>query len=157
MRSSTDGMGRRWRTLLGAAAVAVAAGLSACAPMGAQAGGGYAASPDRTAVIAVNFDLDSHRIRPEYYPALDSVAAAILSQQLTGYSFDVDGHTDLSGRLAYNIALSVLRAQAVVDYLAARGVPRQIMRPQGFGPLNLLNPGNPFGAENRRVEVTSIR
>ncbi len=156
MRCNTDGRGRRWRSVLGAAAVAVAAGLSACAPMGAPVGG-YATSADRTAVIAVNFDLDSHRIRPEYYPALDSVAAAMLSQQLAGYTFDVDGHTDLSGRLAYNIALSVLRAQAVVDYLASRGVPRQILRPQGFGPLTLLNPANPFGPENRRVEVTSIR
>lgn len=152
MRSSTE---MRRRSLLGAAAAVLLAGLSACANTGGP--GGYGGTADRTIIIAVNFDLDSHRIRPEYYPALDSVAAAMMSPQLAGYTFDVDGHTDLSGRLSYNIALSVLRAQAVVEYLASRGVSLQALHPQGFGPLNLLNAGNPFGPENRRVEVTSIR
>ena len=141
-----------------AAALAGAAALSACAPPNPYAATtDAAATPDRTIIVAVNFDLNSHRIRPEYYALLDSIAAAMLSQQLAGDHFDVDGHTDLSGRLAYNIALSNLRAQAVVDYLVARGVSPYLLRAQGFGPLNLLNPGNPFGAENRRVEVTSIR
>ena len=112
---------------------------------------------DRTAIISVNFDLDGHRIRPEYYASLDAVAAAMLSQQLAGYTFIVDGHTDVSGRLGYNLALSLLRAQAVVDYLSARGVPREVLRPQGFGPLNLLDPGDPYNPDNRRVEVTSVR
>ena len=147
------------RRLLAAAALAGATALSACAPPNPYAATTDAAAttPDRTIIVAVNFDLNSHRIRPEYYPTLDAIAAAMVSQQLAGDHFDVDGHTDLTGRLAYNIALSQLRAQAVVDYLVARGVPPYILRPQGFGPLNLLNPGDPFGAENRRVEVTSIR
>ena len=145
--------------LLAAATLAATAALAACAPPNPYAAttGAVATTPDRTIIVAVNFDLNSHRIRPEYYQVLDSIAAAMVSQQLAGDHFDVDGHTDLSGRLAYNIALSNLRAQAVVDYLVARGVPPYLLRAQGFGPLNLLNPGNPFGAENRRVEVTSIR
>lgn len=157
MICNTKRGGVRLRTLLAAAVLAFAATLSACAPPGPYGDTSAAGTPDRTIIVAVEFDLNSHRIRPEYFQTLDAIAVAMLSQQLAGYRFDVDGHTDLSGRFAYNVALSNLRAQAVVDYLVSRGVSPYVLRPQGFGPLNLLNPANPYGAENRRVEVTSIR
>ena len=82
---------------------------------------------------------------------------AMNDRRLAGYHFDINGHTDITGRLAYNIALSILRAEAVVDYLASRGVPRDVMRAQGFGPLQLLDPANPRSGVNRRVEIVSIR
>jgi outer membrane protein OmpA-like peptidoglycan-associated protein len=116
-----------------------------------------ATTPDRVVELTVNFDFDSHYIRPESYPLLDNVARALQDRRLAGYHFDINGHTDIVGRLGYNIALSTLRASAVVEYLAARGVPREAMRVQGFGPLQLLNPANPAGAENRRVEIVSVR
>ena len=77
--------------------------------------------------------------------------------QLYGLMFEVNGHTDVSGRLGYNISLSMLRASAVVDYLAARGVPRERMRPQGFGPLQPFDPYNLFSPANRRVEIVALR
>ena len=132
--------------------------LAACVqPMAGDPGQLNAATPDRTAVISVMFDFDSHRIRPDYYGALDAVAGAMLSDQLAGLTFDVSGHTDRAGRFAYNVALSVLRARAVVGYLVARGVPRGRLRAQGFGYLAPLDPGDPYNPANRRVEVTSIR
>ena len=51
----------------------------------------------------------------------------------------------------------MLRATAVVDYLAARGVPRERMRPQGFGPLQLYDSSDPRSPANRRVEVVALR
>ena len=108
-------------------------------------------------MIPVNFDFGSHVLRPESYATLDTLAAAMVSQQLAGYHFDIDGHTDIVGRFAYNVALSILRARTVLDYLAARGVPRDSMRAQGFGYLRLFDPANPTSSANRRVEVTSIR
>ena len=136
--------------------------MAACAPtppppMAADPGPVAATTPDRTMIISVNFDFDSHRIRPEYFHDLDAVADGMASPQLGGYSFDVSGHTDRAGRFAYNVALSLLRARAVVNYLALRGVARERMRAQGFGYLAPLDPSNPYGAVNRRVEVTSIR
>jgi OOP family OmpA-OmpF porin len=116
-----------------------------------------ATTPDRTIVTRVNFDFDSHTIRPESYGDLDLLAGALVSQRLAGYHFDVDGHTDIVGRLGYNVTLSNLRAAAVVDYLTARNVPRDSMYAQGFGNLRLLDPTNPAGATNRRVEITSIQ
>ena len=107
--------------------------------------------------MTVYFDFDSHTIKPESYRDLDAVARAFADQRLSGLRYDINGHTDIVGRLAYNVALSQLRAQAVIDYLAARGVPRDEMRAQGFGPLELINRANPASPENRRVEIVSVR
>jgi outer membrane protein OmpA-like peptidoglycan-associated protein len=156
MRSPTK---RRGAWLL-VASLALVGLVSACVPPPAPVADlppPPPVTPDRTVVIAVNFAFDSHRISPEYYATLDALAGAMTNQLLSGYHFDIDGHTDLSGRLGYNIALSQLRALAVANYLAARGVPRESMHVQGFGPLHLLDPVNPFSPANRRVEVTSIR
>lgn len=155
----------RWPTSIYGLPVAtipllMAAALAACAPQPVQVvetPPPPAMTPDRTTVIAVNFDFDSHRIRPDSYMVLDALASALVNQRLAGYHFEVDGHTDIVGRLGYNIALSNLRAEAVAGYLAARGVPRDSMYVQGFGPLHLYDPSNPAGAVNRRVEITSIR
>ena len=130
-------------------------GLSACAdpgnPPGVYAGQGQ----DRRVVTNIEFDFDSFRIRPGNFAQLDNVAAALNDPALAGSRFEIDGHTDISGRLAYNISLSQLRAAAVLDYLAQRGVPPQRMRAQGFGPLQLLDPSFPRSPANRRVEVVA--
>lgn len=104
--------------------------------------------------LTVDFAFDSSRIRPEYYATLDAVAATLASNPNGGVIY-VNGHTDLTGRLGYNLALSRRRAMAVADYLAARGIPRQTMVVQGFGPLNLADPANPYSPANRRVEIQS--
>ena len=80
----------------------------------------------------------------------------MLSPDLAGYRFEIDGHTDRSGRFAYNIALSQLRADAVIQYLAARGVSPGAMFAQGFGYTTPADPANPYSPANRRVEVVSI-
>jgi outer membrane protein OmpA-like peptidoglycan-associated protein len=136
------------------------AGLAACATPPAPepyAEAPVPTTPDRIVMLTVNFNFDSYAIRSESYALLDNVAMALNDRRLAGYHFDINGHTDIIGRLAYNIALSQLRAGAVASYLAARGVPRETMHVQGFGPLNLLDPGNPAGPANRRVEIVSVR
>lgn len=140
------------------ATAALLAALSACAPTG-TAPTAYDPTPapqfERRIIGAVNFNFDSYRIGPDSYPLLDNVAAALNDPQLAGLRFEINGHTDISGRLDYNISLSMLRATAVVNYLAARGVPIDRMRAQGFGPLQPIDyPSNPA---NRRVEVVALR
>ena len=136
-------------TLLGA--------LAACAP--APQPFAYQAGPafERRIVGAVSFDFDSYRIRPESFALLDNAALALNDPQLSGLRFEINGHTDISGRLAYNIALSMLRATAVADYLAAHGVPPGRMRPQGFGPLQPFDAYNLRSPANRRVEIVALR
>ena len=112
---------------------------------------------ERAVELSINFDFDSYQIRPGDYGALDATAAALLDPRLAGYHFEINGHTDIIGRLGYNLVLSRLRAQAVASYLASRGVPPGLMRVQGFGPLQLLDPGNPASGVNRRVEIVALR
>ena len=135
--------------------LALAAAVAGCAPgQGYGPAGAYA---DRRIISSVTFDFDSYRIQPQTYPALDNTAIALNDPQLAGLVFEINGHTDVIGRFGYNVALSSLRANAVVQYLASRGVPLERMRPQGFGPLQLLDPYNPRDPANRRVEIVARR
>ncbi len=110
----------------------------------------------RGVVLTVNFDLNSYAIRPDAREVLEPLAQALADPVLEGFTYDVNGHTDSTGRLGRNMALSDLRAASVVDFLAERGVDRQRMRPQGFGPLQPLTPATPRAAANRRVEVFAV-
>ena len=138
-------------------ALALLGGLAGC--VGVPGPMPYGAGPmfERRIVSAVNFDFDSYRIRGESYALLDNAAMAMNDPQLAGLRFEINGHTDVTGRLGYNIALSMLRATAVLDYLAARGVPRDRMRAQGFGPLQPFDAYNLRSPANRRVEIVALR
>lgn len=115
-----------------------------------------AAMQARGVVLRVLFAFNAYAIRAEDQPMLDNLAAALADPRLAAFTFEINGHTDVVGRLGYNIALSELRAAAVVDYLAAHGVDRSRLRKQGFGPLQLLDPANPRADVNRRVEVFAV-
>jgi len=115
-----------------------------------------AAMTARGIVLAVNFDLDRYAIRDDARPVLTELAAALRDPRLQSFTFDINGHTDVTGTLGHNVALSELRAAAVVDFLAEQGVARAAMKPQGFGPLQLLTPAEPRSPANRRVEVFAI-
>ena len=152
-----DPAGRRAAVRLTAAAFLLA-GLAACVPPPPpEVAAPVPVMPDRIVELTVFFDFDSHTIRPESYVLLDNVVQALNDHRLAGYHFDINGHTDIIGRLGYNIALSQLRAAAVVEYLVVRGIPRETLRIQGFGPLQLLDPSNPASPANRRVEIVSVR
>ena len=65
------------------------------------------------------------------------------------------GHTDTSGPEAYNMALSLRRANAVKDALVRNGVPAQAITVIGMGEKGLLVPTADGVREpqNRRVEI----
>ena len=65
------------------------------------------------------------------------------------------GHTDTSGPEAYNMALSLRRANAVKDALVREGVPAQAITVIGRGEQGLLVPTADGVREpqNRRVEI----
>ena len=64
------------------------------------------------------------------------------------------GYTD-SGALEGKLMLSKRRAQAVADYLAAQGVPRDKLAARGLGPNNPIasNDTAPGRADNSRIEI----
>jgi outer membrane protein OmpA-like peptidoglycan-associated protein len=139
-----------------ALAILLLAVLAGCEPPPPQPAPMAPVQSERRVLLTINFDFNSHTIRPSSYPLLDNVAIALNDERLRGSHFDINGHTDVIGRLGYNIGLSYMRAGAVMDYLAARGVPLDSMHPQGFGPLQLLDPADPASPANRRVEIVAI-
>jgi len=70
----------------------------------------------------VNFAFNQATLLPEARAILDRQAHFI--RQFPEVRFKVYGHTDLVGSNAYNRALGLRRAQAVVAYLTSRGISR---------------------------------
>jgi OmpA-OmpF porin, OOP family len=111
---------------------------------------------ERRVLFTINFAFDSYRMLPESYAVIDSIASALQDERMNGSFAEINGHTDVIGHFGYNMGLSYLRASAVMSALLSRGVPSSMMRAQGFGPLQLLNPSFPADPANRRVEVVAV-
>lgn len=104
--------------------------------------------------INMSFLLGSAELTAQARATLDRFAASLV--QVGRYRpFVVEGHTDRSGSRETNLALSTARAQAVVNYLSAKGVDRSRLVAQGYGYDRPLAGRNPEDAANRRVEVAA--
>jgi len=93
----------------------------------------------------------------ELTPASQAVLPEILTlaQQRAGADLVVTGHTDTTGALLANDALSLKRATAVVKLLVDSGVPAGRIEAVGRGKRELLiqTQDNVDEPQNRRVEV----
>ena len=106
--------------------------------------------------LLIQFDFDSARIRPESQQALTNLSIALKSPELLASRFAVEGHTDAKGRADYNQRLSQQRAEAVRDFLAAKGINAQRLQAAGKGASELANIAEPSAAENRRVKIVNL-
>ncbi|WP_420382726.1 OmpA family protein [Novosphingobium sp.] len=88
--------------------------------------------------------------------AADKFSVALANPALAGKHFLIGGHTSAIGSRASNLDLSQRRAQAVVDYLAAKGADRSLFTVKGFGFDQPLPGTSPSSATNRRVDVTKL-
>ena len=104
--------------------------------------------------VVVNFDFDQAVLRPDARAILD--AQAEWMKQYSGLRFSVFGHTDLTGSLDYNFDLAKRRADAVIAYLLARGIPtEQLEAVVSFGKTKpLIDRPNP--EERNRRTVTEV-
>lgn len=87
-------------------------------------------------------------------PTLRRLAQA--AEACPDVTIEVEGHTDAEGTDERNQPLSERRAQAVVDYLAERGVPVERMKAVGYGASRPVVPNDSREnmARNRRIEFT---
>lgn len=101
----------------------------------------------------VTFDVNQSAVQSNFYPVLNSVGLVLNEFDKT--LIDVNGHTDSTGSVEYNLSLSHRRAESVADYLAAQGVQSDRLFTQGFGPhYPVADNGMPDGRQlNRRVEL----
>jgi peptidoglycan-associated lipoprotein len=79
----------------------------------------------------VFFDTDQTDLSSSAQATLDKQAAWL--NQYNRYSFTIEGHADERGTREYNFALGSRRAQAVHDYLAAKGVSPSRMKTISYG------------------------
>ncbi len=106
--------------------------------------------------MAIQFDFDSARLRPQGEAALDKLSAALKSPELAGSRFRIEGHTDANGAAAYNLKLSQSRADEVRRYLLAQGVTAERVETAGRGALDPADAAHPFAAQNRRVRIVNL-
>ncbi len=102
----------------------------------------------------VHFGFDKANLTPKAQDALDQMAAGL--PQAKNYIVVVDGNTDNIGSAEYNYMLSKRRADAVVNYLAAKyNVPAHKFYMIGLGEDKPAteDKGSKARAENRRVDV----
>jgi outer membrane protein OmpA-like peptidoglycan-associated protein len=89
-------------------------------------------------------------------PKVDSVLTIfVATQQRTGRSVSVQGHTDSDSKSDTNMRLSKKRANAVRQLLIGKGVPGNLITAEGFGEdrPKATNSTKAGKALNRRVEV----
>jgi len=107
--------------------------------------------------IAIQFDFNSARIRPNSFRAVGLMADALYHPYLQGYCFLIVGHTDAKGSREYNLKLSQQRADAIREALINPfGINSARIEAVGLGEEQLLNRSNPDAAENRRVQLINI-
>lgn len=104
-------------------------------------------------VSDILFEFDKWVIKSDVVPELDKWANYF--QNNPDVTAEIYGHADSTGPSAYNQNLSAKRAQAVVNYLASKGVNPNRFKAMGFGESKPAAPNttNEGRQKNRRVEL----
>jgi outer membrane protein OmpA-like peptidoglycan-associated protein len=107
----------------------------------------------RYSLPASSFKVGSAELPELLKKQLDVFADVLRSKRGTPRQVRVVGHADASGTAEANEALSLRRAEAVKAYLTQKGADANMLVIVGAGSKDPVNPANPLGAENRRVEI----
>lgn len=117
----------------------------------AKAGAGKAS-------LLITFGTDSAEIGADTQGILDTLARALQSDSLAGFSFKVEGHADARGEPEHNQRLSQQRAEAVAAYLVSKhGILPERLSAIGKGSSEPLNKQRGDAPENRRVTIVTTR
>jgi OOP family OmpA-OmpF porin len=112
-------------------------------------------------LAAVYFEFNGAEIRPFYQAVLDEVAKSLLQGDYRMVEIELRGHTDAVSSVDYNYRLGQSRADAVKEYLVARGVAPGRLLTKSYSELEPAAPNTkPDGSDdaagralNRRVEM----
>ena len=105
----------------------------------------------------LNFDFDKSIVKEQYYAMLKDLVSYI---EENNYHITIAGHTDSKGSNEYNYALSVRRAESVIQKLMEFGLSEgRISGLEGKGELIPIatNETDEGRALNRRIEFNLIR
>ena len=111
----------------------------------------------RAVDLYIRFSVNLAKLTEEARRQLAELGRAINSERLKGARFEINGHTDASGRAVNNKALSLKRAKAVMYFLIKNHAANTArFAVHGYGEERLKNTLDPNAAENRRVEIIAI-
>lgn len=101
----------------------------------------------------VYFDTDKADLKEASISSLNRLFNFL--KQHPQVNIQVEGHTDSVGIPAYNLALSMRRAESVKEFLVALGIPSERMETLGKGDAEPLKPNDSEENRsfNRRIEV----
>jgi outer membrane protein OmpA-like peptidoglycan-associated protein len=110
----------------------------------------------RVSIYGINFDTGKATIRADSEKVLAEVAA--LLQKESGWDLLVAGHTDSAGTDGINVPLSRQRAEAVIAWMAAKGIDKARLTAAGFGSRRPLaeNTSEDGRSRNRRVDLIKL-
>ncbi len=142
-----------------AAAAPAPAAAAAAAPAPAPVPAPAAAAPTSEKISYAAdafFDFDKSVLKPEGKAKLEDLVS-----KLQGTDLEVivaTGHTDATGTDAYNMKLSMRRANAVKAFLVSKGIPESRVFTEGKGERQPVadNKSRQGRAQNRRVEVEVV-
>ena len=111
------------------------------------------ATGEAVVLKGVNFEVNSSRLTANAKVILNQVADSLAAA--SGMRVEIGGHTDAQGSDSFNQKLSERRAQAVKDYLVARGIDAGRLESKGYGESQPVDSNETAeGRElNRRVEM----
>jgi len=107
--------------------------------------------------VDVNFQTGSAKVRKSDYVKLNNLANTLQKDGASEYFFKIDGHTDSIGSDTTNNALSIKRANSVVDYLVNKhSIDRVRLDANGYGSKYPIasNDTDNGRYKNRRVEIS---
>jgi outer membrane protein OmpA-like peptidoglycan-associated protein len=102
-----------------------------------------------------HFDFGSAKLKPAGERKIDEIVQAM--QESPEVRIMVEGYTDSVGSEPYNQRLSERRADAVRDYMTARGIAAARIETRGHGEASPVasNDTAEGRAQNRRVVITT--
>jgi len=105
------------------------------------------------ALYGIHFDFNKATLRPDSEPVLQKILALLKARP--DVKLEVQGHTDNVGGDDYNQKLSDSRANAVLQWLRAKGIAADRLTAHGYGlKVPIADNGSDEGrAKNRRVEI----
>ncbi len=107
----------------------------------------------RYSLPASSFRLGSAELPSTLRQQLEVFAEVLKAKKGSDKVIRIEGHADKSGSAAGNQTLSQRRAEAVTRFLVERGADPAMLSAVGKGANEPKNSGDPFAAENRRVEI----
>ena len=104
----------------------------------------------------VLFDVDQSSLNDEARRVLDGQASWLTTN--ADYAVVIEGHADEQGTREYNLALGARRANAVKEYLLAKGMPSSRLKTVSYGkerPLEICSQEACYAKNRRAVPILS--